>query len=284
MVNQVKERNDIIAHISTLPTPTHVYEQVTSMLADARASAKDVAFAVSADQGITARLLKLVNSPFYGFPEKITTVSRAITIIGFEALRNLVLASSVMDLFQSKHRRKALFNLDHLWIHSLATGVAARAIARRVGRLDPEECLVAGLMHDIGKAVLLEYFPDEIDAILDVVRKEKCLFIDGERRVLGTDHTQLGAAVAEHWRLPTALRETIRMHHQPMEAVEPARAAAVHLADILARSLLLGSGGDRSMPALNAQAYSLLKLNDDRLHDIMADLERGMANDRVSPH
>ncbi len=273
----------VLTRISTLPTPTKVYQQVTAMLSDPKTAAKDIAEVVSADQAITARLLKMVNSPFYGFAEQVTTVSRAITIVGFESLRNLILASSLMDLFTTKHKAHAFFNLELLWVHCLATGVAARAIAKKRGHgSEGEEYLVAGLMHDLGKAVLLQYFPEKVDDILQYVRTQKCLFRDGEHHVLQSDHAVIGMAVAEQWGLPAPLRDAIAHHHTPMEANDPVRASTIHLADIIARALLLGSGGDRDMPALDSEAYKLLGLDDQKLQEIMRDVDKGLSTDHLA--
>lgn len=273
----------VLTRISSLPTPTKVYEQVTAMLADPKTAAKDIAEVVSADQAITARLLKMVNSPFYGFTEQVTTVSRAITIIGFESLRNLILASSLVDLFTPKRKANAFFNLELLWVHCLATGVAARAIAKKRGHnSEGEEYLVAGLMHDLGKAVLLQYFPEKVDDILHHVRAQGCLFREGEQQVLHSDHTVIGLAIAEQWGLPAPLRDTIAKHHTPMAADDQLRASTVHLADIIARALLLGSGGDRDMPALDGGAYKLLGLDDQKLQDVMRDVERGLSTDHLA--
>ena len=280
--SQASNLQALLSQIGALPTPVRVYDEMTSLLANPRTSTRDVAGAVAADQAITARLLKLVNSPFYGFPEKITTVSRAVTIIGLQALQNLVLASAVIGLFEAKHRNKHAFNLDQLWTHSLATGLAARSIAKRLDHADGEEYLVAGLMHDMGKAVLLSYFPVQVDAILDIVQQQGCLFIEGERQVLGIDHAAIGAAIAEQWRLPGPLRDAIRMHHTPSKATDGIRASAVHLADILARSLLLGSGGDRGMPALNSVAYRMLNLKEEDLRSIMKDVITDVAAEKIS--
>ncbi|MDE3076122.1 MAG: HDOD domain-containing protein [Chloroflexota bacterium] len=275
---QGSELETVLARIGTLPTPTRVFDQVTSMLANPKTSAKEIAEVVSADQSITARLLKMVNSPFFGLAEEVTTVSRAITIIGFGALRNLILASSLMDLFTSRLKGRAFFNIELLWTHSWATGVAARAIAKRTGHsAEAEEYLVAGLMHDVGKLALLQYLPERVEAILEKVVRQRCLFIEGEREVLGTDHTVIGAAIADQWRLPAALRDVIAMHHVPSQAADVARAATVQLADVMARALLLGSGGDRSMPSLDGEAYKLLRLDDQKLQGIMRDVERGLA-------
>ncbi|MGH2365633.1 MAG: HDOD domain-containing protein [Chloroflexota bacterium] len=276
------ELDAVLSRVSSLPTPAKVYEQVTAMLADPKTAAKDVAEVVSADQSITARLLTMVNSPFYGFAEQVTTVSRAITIIGFDALRNLILASSLMELFTGGSNRP-MFNLEALWAHSLATGVAARAIAKRTGHAaEGEEYLVAGLMHDVGKAVLLQYFPQKVDAIVHHVLEQGCLFSEAERAVLGSDHTVIGAAVAEQWRLPAMLRDSIACHHTPMQAEDPLRASTVHLADILARALLFGSGGDQSMPSLDRAGYDLLHLNDDKLQQIMAEVNRGLTKENLA--
>ncbi|MBI4300746.1 MAG: HDOD domain-containing protein [Chloroflexi bacterium] len=267
--------DQIVSKVNTLPTIALVYDRVCEMVENPDVSAADLGKAIAEDQTLTARLLRIVNSAFYGFPEKITTVTRAISILGFEPLKNLVLATSVMKFFDSDGSNCLGARLANLWSHSLACAVSARALAKRIEHLNPEEMFVAGLLHDIGKVVLLQTFPEETKCIFSLVKVKGIPFLEAEHEVIGVDHPQIGSILSKQWKLPPRLGESIALHHSPNMAQSDAQqTAAVHLADILARALQFGSGGDDSIPTLNRSAWDALHLPMTRLEPTMIEIER----------
>jgi HD-like signal output (HDOD) protein len=259
-----------IAKVEDLPTLPRTVLRITELINDPRASAKDLARIITDDQVLTARLLKLVNSSFYGFPQRIATVTDAILLIGFDAIRSLLLTTSVFDLFPSRKLRSRK-DQEMLWDHSLGCAVGAKVIGGAVRHEKIEELFVAGLLHDIGKIVEMTLLPEDFARIAARVAESRGLISAAEMDVLGCTHADLGRHLSERWNLPAKLVAIIAWHHTPMAAgAFTAESCIVHLADILARALQLGSGGDDRVPQIDHAAWDLLKLKSSSLDEIMA--------------
>jgi putative nucleotidyltransferase with HDIG domain len=258
-----------IAKIEDLPTLPRTVLRITEFINDPRASANDLARIITDDQVLTARLLKLVNSSFYGFQQRISTVTDAILMVGFDAIRSLLLTTSVFDLFPSRTTRSRR-DQEMLWDHSLACAVGAKAIGAAVRHEKLEELFVAGLLHDIGKIVVMALRPEDFARVADRVREGRLLISAAEMEVLGCTHADIGRLLAERWNLPVKLVTIIAGHHTPTDGAFDAECSIVHLADILARALQLGSGGDPMVPPVDHAAWELLKLKPVSLDDIMA--------------
>jgi HD-like signal output (HDOD) protein len=259
-----------IAKVEDLPTLPRTVLRITELINDPRASAKDLARIITDDQVLTARLLKLVNSSFYGFPQRIATVTDAILLIGFDAIRSLLLTTSVFDLFPSRTVRSRR-DQEMLWDHSLGCAIGAKVIGGAVRHEKTEELFVAGLLHDIGKIVEMTLLPEDFAQIASRVSERRVLISSAEMEVLGCTHADIGRLLAERWNLPVKLVSTIAWHHTPAAAgAFAAESSVVHLADILARALQLGSGGDDKVPPLDRAAWDVLKLKPSSLDEIMA--------------
>jgi putative nucleotidyltransferase with HDIG domain len=259
-----------IAKVEDLPTLPRTVLRITELINDPRSSARDLARIITDDQVLTARLLKLVNSSFYGFPQRIATVTDAILLIGFDAIRSLLLTTSVFDLFPMRTARSRRYQ-EMLWDHSLGCAVGAKAIGGAVRHEKIEELFVAGLLHDIGKIVEMTLRPQDFAKILTRAAEGRLLISAAEMEVLGCTHADLGRLLAERWNLPAKLVNTIAWHHAPLDAKGFAfEASIVHLADILARALQLGSGGDGKVPPLERAAWDILKLKPPALDEILA--------------
>jgi putative nucleotidyltransferase with HDIG domain len=262
----------IIAKVEDLPTLPRTVLRITELVNDPRASAKDLSIIITDDQVLTARLLKLVNSSFYGFPQRVSTVTGAIVLLGFDAIRNLLLTTSVLDLFPARVA-KVRRNQEQLWDHSLACAIGAKAIGNFLRHEKLEELFVAGLLHDIGKIVEMMFLADEFARIMERVQAEGVLISSAEQDLLGCTHADIGRLLAERWNLPAKLVGVIARHHTPAAAGPVAlEASIVHLADIFTRALDLGSGGDDKVPPLDQAAWELLKLKTGAVDAIMASM------------
>jgi putative nucleotidyltransferase with HDIG domain len=270
----ISDPQKIIEKIDDLPTLPRTVLKITELVNDPKSSAKDLARVITDDQVLTARLLKLVNSSFYGFPERISTVTGAIVLLGFDAIRNLLLTTSVFDLF-ANHNRKKKQDQEKFWDHSLGCAVGAKVIGNYLRHDKIEELFVSGLLHDIGKIVEMMYLSDEYTKVVAVIDSENILMTAAENKVLGYNHAEVGKLLAEKWNLPAKLVQVIAYHHQPANAGSFAmEAAIVHLADIFCRALNMGYGGDNKIPPLDGSAWKRLKIGTNAIDTIMATMRR----------
>jgi putative nucleotidyltransferase with HDIG domain len=269
----ISDLQKIIARIDDLPTLPRTVLKITELVNDPQSSAKDIARIITDDQVLTARLLKLVNSSFYGFPQRISTVNTAIVLLGFDAIRSLLLTTSVFDLFPGRNKKNKQ-DQEKFWDHSLGCAVGAKVIGNYLRHDKIEELFVAGLLHDIGKIVEMLYLPDEFAKVVATINQQNILMLTAEESVLGYSHAEIGKFLAGKWNLPIKLVQVIAHHHQPASAGSfIMEASIVHLADILCRALNMGYGGDHKIPPLDKLAWARLKIKIDSLEMIMETMQ-----------
>ncbi|NOZ37879.1 MAG: HDOD domain-containing protein [Gammaproteobacteria bacterium] len=221
---------DLVTGVIRLVSLPEVCLRVNEMMEDPSTSAKELGQVISRDTGLTARLLKIVNSSFYGFPSKIETVSRAVTVIGLRELRGLVLAASAVETF-SKIPTEVL-NRVHFWRHSVYCGVVAQLVAEECKVLHSERLFVAGLLHDIGKLIIAHRLPEQMKIIKQRVADEQRFDYEIEQQELGFDHADVGGALLREWKMPPTLCDAVYFHHHPSDATESLMdAAMIHLAN-----------------------------------------------------
>jgi len=230
---EVGQLTDRLSSIRELPTfPTTALE-VMRLANDSETSAAELSRIVSKDPSLSTRILRVANSPYYGFVKKISTIEWAIVALGFDTLRETVLSLTLIDLFRgaaSKH-----FDPRKFWKHSIDTACAARSIAKEMKNRVPGEAYAIGLLHDIGTLVLYRFFPDDFVEIQRLVGQEGVPLSQAEEVVVGTTHADIGAWLAERWNFPMHFVEAIRFHHSPSNAqINPELTAIVHVANQIA--------------------------------------------------
>ncbi len=201
----------LLEKLNDIPTLPMVANQVTNLINDPNSSSGDIAEVLRKDQVLTAKVLKLVNSPYYGIPGDVTDVQRALAFLGFNTLAQLVLSISVFSLFPKDE--ESFFSVLDFWNHALATAVASEKLAKHIGHEKPEECFTCGLLHDVGKLVLKQIAPSEFESLVKVAKTNEISFIEAEEKLNIPTHGYLGEHIAEKWRLPQVIRSSIRYHH-----------------------------------------------------------------------
>ena len=235
-----------VERISNLPTLPNLLEKFNEMIKDPSVSMDTLGRELSKDQAITSKLLKLVNSAFYGFPGRISTLTHALVLLGYDALKGLIITSSIFENLSP--------DAYPLWRHSIAVSLASRAIATTLSLQDREEFAVAGLLHDIGKVILHIEAGKEYREVINHAKASGQPLWMAESEILGFDHATIGLWICKEWTLPAKLATPIGYHHTPGEAPEHARrVAVVSLADILVRGM--GSGAEDDLPLEPADPF-----------------------------
>ncbi|MBS3908396.1 MAG: HDOD domain-containing protein [Actinobacteria bacterium] len=259
----------ILKEIRDLPPFSAIANRALKLTNDPRASAVDISRVISYDPAFTARVLRMANSAYYGFARKVTTVSEAIVILGYETLKSVVLALTLQKFYDNEVRGYGLEKGD-MWKHSVGCALASRLLATQIKYPAVEEAFVAGLLHDVGKVILNEYVRDEIDEIIELAGSQGLSFAEAEKRVLGFDHQDIGSKVAEKWNFNDTVVEAIRCHHRPERAKkEPELTAIVHVADFICLSLGLGIGNDGMLYPLKKEALEILKLDEPEIDNLI---------------
>ena len=262
----VRTRVESTSNIATIPD---IVAKLRRSMDSRSASAMAVGEEISKDQVLAAKVLRLVNSGFYGFRTPITTITQAMVLLGFDVVKTLVLSASVLDILELMNKY-----LSGLWEHSLATARVANVLAEGMRLQNPEEVAVAGLLHDLGKVIIAQRFPAENREIRARVETAGGLQLDGERAVLGVTHPEIGMWLLRKWGLPDKLVYPIGYHHAFHRSREFAdRTAIVHVADILVRARAFGYAGDDAIPAINPEAWDMLKISMSDVEGIYGELD-----------
>lgn len=239
-------------------------------------SAADIGQVISEDPALSVRLLRIVNSSFYGFPSRIETISRAITIVGTLEITDLILGSSAVEAFAGLPNE--LIDMRRFWEHSLYAGVVARVLARHHRAPNTERFFVSGLLHDIGSLVLYHQRPEESRQALEQARAGRPLH-QVEQEIFGFDHSEVGAELMQAWNLPAVFVEAARHHHRPVEAVHfPLETALVHLADVIAAGAHSTGSDTSQVPPLEPRAWELAGLALDITEAVIEEADRQYAD------
>ena len=255
-----------VEDLSSLPTLPAFVTVITNMVDDDSTGAQEIGEIIQRDQVLSAKILKLVNSPVYGFPRRISSVTHALVLLGFNVVKGLVLSTAVFDDLAKE--------TSGLWKHSLGTALISRRIGAELGVMDPEECMIAGLLHDLGKVILSHLALEDYVQAISTAHASGRHIAEVEEEMFGVDHSRIALWLALRWHLPERLTDALTYHHNPSRAKGTSQMAAiVHLADILARSMEYGECGDGTMPALDHDAFRSLDLSIEQIDKIMQDAD-----------
>lgn len=255
-----------VVDLTALPTLPGVVRFVTSMVEDGNSRMQEVGDIIARDQVLSAKILRMVNSPFYGFPGRISSVTHALVLLGFSVVKGLILSQAVFDNLSAQHRG--------LWEHSLGTAMISHRIAKAMGSQDSEEIMIAGLLHDLGKVILAVVDTERYAQATELARTQRLHVAEAERLVFGADHCEVATWICERWHLPVRLVEALCLHHTPhLAKMCPEITNIVHVADIFARAAGYGDPGDLTLPPFDALAFHSLKLEPQRFEAILTEAE-----------
>src|SRR5689334_1902857 len=225
---------EAVKKVNTIATLPEVTARIVATVEDPRSTAKQLHEIVSHDPALVTRILKVVNSAFYGLPGQIGSIERAIVLLGLNAVKNIAVAASLGQLFRGVKLCED-FTAKDLWTHCVAVGVTARELARQLKLPIADEAFLAGMIHDIGIMVSLQTSPEQLKAVCERAKTSTTEFCTIEREVMGVDHQQLGMALAETWKFPRPCQLVAGYHHQPAQLADSNRTLVtlVHIADVL---------------------------------------------------
>jgi putative nucleotidyltransferase with HDIG domain len=265
-VDRRTEIQRIIRDIKSLPTLPGLISRLGALTEDNKVSALEIARVVSMDQVLSAKVLRLVNSAFYGFSRRVSTVSNAIILLGVNVVKSLAISSSIFEIMEQ--------NVVGLWEHSMGVAVAANIISRELKLPEPEETSTAALLHDIGKVIIKIRLQDDYSQLASQIKEKGLMMVEAERDLFGTDHAEIGEWIAQTWLLPEKLIEPIACHHDvEKSAVQRVKTSVVHIADVLIKASSFGFSGDDIVPQIQPAAWNKLGLTEPVLEEIIEKVE-----------
>ncbi|MDR1533521.1 MAG: HDOD domain-containing protein [Planctomycetota bacterium] len=252
-----------IESIGDLPTLPTVVTKIVGQLNNPSTNAADIGKLIEQDPALSGKVLRLVNSAYYGFPRQIKSIQSAVVILGFNKIRTTIMTAS---LFSSFRKGPAGFlNINRFWQHSLGAAMGAKSAAETLGSVHlAEDAFIGGLLHDVGKIIMDQYQPAIFGPILKYAADKGMLVTEVENQVMnGFNHAAIGSWLVENWRLPKDIVRMVEGHHSPQRYNQDRELVAfVHIGDILARAIGVGNGGDNRMPALNSEIVANFQLNE----------------------
>lgn len=251
----------ILSTVYNVPSIPQVIMEVSSIIDDPKTSANILGRMISHDQGLVTKILTVANSPLHGIPRRVSTIDFAIVVLGFNQVKNIVLALSMMDSLKITGDSK--FDQKQYWLHSILTAAASKKIADDLGYQASGEVFTAGLLHDLGIAIINKFFTKEFKEILESVKKQNLTYLEAEELHLGITHQEIGRYLVDRWNLPVAIADVINFHHKPSLAENNKELTAlVHLADYMTKQLMIGDFSWDNTATLDPAIIEILRLGD----------------------
>jgi putative nucleotidyltransferase with HDIG domain len=242
-----------------LPVLAPMAGEVLSLVDEPGAGCTRLAEIIAREPVLAARVLRLVNSAYFGLPRKVSDIRQAVFLLGFRTVRTVVLTASALSVFEDVE--STCFDLARFWQHSISAAAVCRALARRCQTFDAETAFTLGLLHDLGKLVLVRYRPDEAEQVVRTAQEQSATFFDSEQQVVPISHPALGAWLARRWQLPPVLVDGLSAHHAPPGDNLPPLHAAIRFANYLCTVKGLIASGSCAADALDRQTWDALRLS-----------------------
>jgi HD-like signal output (HDOD) protein len=276
-----KELKDLIQKMDDLPILPNIISKVMKIIDNPYSNADHLTELISMDQSLTVKTLKLANSAYYGFPREIVTVTEAVVVLGFLTVRNLILTSTLYNIFVNESQEEREFDRRKFWKHSVATAICARLLvsATAPGQKEEEEAFTLGILHDVGKVFMDTNYHSQFFEVMRESKKNKnepAYAI--ERRILNTDHAEIGSMIIDKWNLPENFVEPIKFHHTPGLASDKYMTNVLHVADIISKFSAITYDASEINARLDREAMGTLKLQEENLRTVVQNLEYEMSN------
>jgi len=271
-VNPVVQK--AIQEISQIATLPEVTLKIIKLVEDPNSTAQDLNKVITNDPALGARILKVVNSAFYGLPGQIGSINRAIVLLGLNAVKNIAIAASLSKLFRGGQICPS-FNAKDLWMHSIAVGTATRLLAEKAGLGLPDEAFLAGLIHDLGIMVEIQACKSKfVEAVQLMDATPGMTMKQAETQVLGAHHEEFGAALCKAWKFPASFAYVTGFHHRPLEVAPQQRTltSLVHIADIVSAGLEKGFSKDLETRDINPALLEQLNITIAQVNEVAAAL------------
>jgi putative nucleotidyltransferase with HDIG domain len=246
-----------IENITDLPSQPIVIQKLHALIRQPDVNNRDVARIIEADQGFAARVLRLANSSFYGFSRKISSVEEAIMILGFNAVHQLLL---ITTLLKSIEFDSQVLNLPDFWMHSFSVGVLAKHLLSKTDKETQDKSFIGGILHDVGRLALVRMDAERYRAYYsgDTAATD----LTEERRFFGVDHQELGKQLAQKWNFPDSIQTIIAYHHSPLDAGKYRQlASSINMADMICHAMDIGNSGNCYITEFYAEAWKCIGLN-----------------------
>jgi len=255
----LEKARQMVEGIDDLPTIPVVATQVLQLLDQPDVQIEEIADLMLSDQVMTARVMKMINSPVYKPEHEITSLKRALVYLGLRHIREVALTTSFINAFDEN---KGAIEISSFWEHSFGVGMVSKIIAKKVGYPDLEKAYIAGIIHDLGEVFLSNFMRDKFQAVLESIKDKPIKLVDAETDQLGTSHCEIGLCMARKWNFPEVYCEVIALHHAPSEAtIDPVLCAIVNLSDLFCSVRELNYGGREwvSFNLFEEEAWQVLK-------------------------
>ena len=245
--------------IDELPTLPAIALEVNKMLQNYDTSIKMLSEKIEKDQAMAVKILKLVNSAFFGLRSRVSNIPNAVVLLGFNMVRNAVVSVSIIDSFNTKGVSHD-FDIADFWKHSVAVAVTSKRLAEKTRLHQPDDCFIGGLLHDMGKVVLAQHFQDSFKKILKSMENENLSFYEAEKSEISIGHAHIGGHLAKKWQLPAGLIDAIRYHHTVSKAaMDQNLLLLVHVADIIVNSYEANFQCPPALFEMNPHAVELMR-------------------------
>jgi len=247
----------ILTNNINLPSIPAVIHQLNQLVSRDDVGSHEVAKVVETDPAFTARILKLINSPFYGLSRQVTSVEDSIALLGMEAIHQLLTATTVMSSLRSGSR---VLNMQQFWIHSFGVGALARHLLKEEAENIRQEAFLCGVLHDIGRLVLVRADTDKYEAFFD--RGKSVTDLEKEEKWFGMNHQEVGSVLAKQWNFPENIINVVSFHHTPEQSPGNAKlVSAVNIADVICNALMVGHGGSSYVSSFSVEAWHELNID-----------------------